>query len=385
MWGVEFPSDEALAYSLIGVQYKGPTPPAQKAARIAALDALLKSSDSGAAHTDDLVQQGHGAQADWHTRLWLSYWPTATAYDAWARQPAVASFWRGLPAADAGVYREVLRVSPRRAQLGTNKDQDAGLRHLGRPKPLGEKAMYWGCYRDRYADTAAGHALASPLAGSAPEPRGRPGTGTGPARIRAGRTRVTRFPDHLCFVVEGQDHAALSPDEKDHWFQHFDGAVTTWMQDLLAAGPDDGLLDAKICYAPDSGRYHSNNNDNDQDDDDVVTALHYNKKVQLFWFLDHRHMEKLGRSNKGHAALRQRFIQSYCPAGPMGAHGKLRLWVETSVLKADEIEAEYVGVVEGTGFLAYDHHPAFASTREADVSRRRRTAGVGGCRVQRVS
>lgn len=393
MWGVDFPSDEPLAYTVIGVQYPTggsekkeetttavPPPPEAQALLIKTLDTLLTpSSPSSAApapaHTDRLLEDGRGHLAGWATRLWLSYWPTARAYDDWARSPAVAAFWAAL-APDAGVYREVVRIAPPRAQLGTNHDdRPAGLGHVGALKPQFDKALYWGCYRDRYRASSElsscpgrrsgeeeenNNRMDSPL-GALPTPRRSSREGGTTVRRRPGRTTITRLPDNLCFVVEGQDHAALSPREKQHWFAHFDGPVTRWMQDLMAAGPAEGLLDAKICYADDSGRYHDTDTNNDQ----TPPALTYNKKVQLFWFLDHCHMEKIGRANKGHVALRNNFIQSYGPGGGMADEGNLLLWVETSVLKADEIEAEYIGVVEGTGFLAYDHHPEFQSTPTA--------------------
>lgn len=355
MWGVEFTSDEPFAYSVIGVQYQGETPRETTWSLIRKLDELLlgSSAAAGPAHTDHLVEDGHGHLQGWKSRIWLSYWATSKEYDAWKQSPPVAEFWNALPT-DAGVYREVLRVSPRRTQLGTNKEKESGMGHIGSLKPLGEKSMYWGCYRDRYLDSSADNKLSSTL-DAVPDPiRPRPSKGTA-TQIRPGRTTIKSFPENLCFVVEGQDHSEITVEEKKHWFEHFDGAVTKWMQDLMDAGPEEGILDAKVCYSNDSGLYRN----------DTVSALNYNKKVQLFWFLDHRHMEKIGRSNKGHVALRHSFIQSYCPAGPMGADGKLLLWVETSVLKADEIEAEYIGAVEGTGFMAYDHHPEFQSTQAA--------------------
>lgn len=350
MWGVDFTSDEPFAYTVVGVQYQGEAPREATRSLIRELDALITSS--AATHTDHLVEDGRRHLAGWTSRVWLSYWATAAAYDAWWQSPAVASFWSSLPA-DAGVYRELMRVSPHRTQLGTNKERESGLAHVGSLKPLGDKSMYWGCYRDRYLDSSRDNRMSSPL-DAVPAPN-RPSGAEGAATIRPGRTTITTFPDNLCFVVEGQDHSDISANEKKHWFEHFDGPVTKWMQDLMDAGPDEGILDAKVCYSDGSGLYRN----------DTVSALNYNRKIQLFWFLDHHHMEKIGRANKGHVALRNSFIQSYCPAGPMGVNGKLLLWVETSVLKADEIEAEYVGAVEGTGFMAYDHHPGFQSTRAA--------------------
>ena len=76
-------------------------------------------------------------------------------------------------------------------------------------------------------------------------------------------------------------------------------------------------------------------------------------------------MEKIGRSNKGHVVLRNNFLKDYCPGGKMADIAKLLLWVETSVVKKGEIECEYVGCLEGTGFMAYDKSDAFKSEVEA--------------------
>lgn len=63
-------------------------------------------------------------------------------------------------------------------------------------------------------------------------------------------------------------------------------------------------------------------------------------------------MEKIGRQNKGHADLRKRFLEAYGPSGQM-VNGKISLRVETTVLKSCEMDCEYVGCAEGTGFMAF--------------------------------
>ncbi len=49
----------------------------------------------------------------------------------------------------------------------------------------------------------------------------------------------------------------------------------------------------------------------------------------------------------------------------MAEIARLLLWVETSVVKKGEIECEYVGCLETTGFMAYDNNDAFKSEVEA--------------------
>lgn len=47
----------------------------------------------------------------------------------------------------------------------------------------------------------------------------------------------------------------------------------------------------------------------------------------------------------------------------MSRESDLLLWVDVAVLKGEEIDAEYVGCYDATGFLAYDEHPAFKTER----------------------
>ena len=39
--------------------------------------------------------------------------------------------------------------------------------------------------------------------------------------------------------------------------------------------------------------------------------------------------------------------------------GKLLMWVEMGILKATEIEAEYIGCYDGTGFMAFEGNVGF--------------------------
>ncbi|KAK8190295.1 heme-containing dehydratase protein [Phyllosticta capitalensis] len=351
MFGVGFPSDEPVVCAVFGIQYQGETPTKEKAALIDAFDNLIQPS---ASYIDNILQEGQKHQRGWTTRIWLSYWTSKSHFSTWWDSPEVSAFWSSLRSDDAGVYREVMTISPRRTQFGTNKETLSGLANVGHLVPNTTTVFYWGCYRDRYQEASPDNRMNSSLE-EAPSPAQLSGTNI----IRPGRVHMTRFPENLCFLVEGQDHSAIVPEEKSHWMERFDDAVTTWMADLRDAGPKAGVLDARFCYEPGSGRYRENCSSKEEDPRSSLASLSYRRKVQIFWFLDHRHLEKIGRSNKGHSALRGNFIESYCPAGPMGNIGQLMLWVESSILKADEIDAEYVGCLDGTGFTAFMEHPAF--------------------------
>ncbi|KEQ57912.1 uncharacterized protein M437DRAFT_70434 [Aureobasidium melanogenum CBS 110374] len=92
---------------------------------------------------------------------------------------------------------------------------------------------------------------------------------------------------------------------------------------------------------------------------DIFPELDFNRKIEILYYSDLRWMERVGRRDKTHVKLRSKFMERYGPDGDM-SHGDLLLWVELGVLKAKDIEAEYIGCYEATGFLAYDHDPNFA-------------------------
>lgn len=344
MWGVEIEDDTSIVYTVFGIQYPGVELVEPQLSLTETFDKLI---DSHAPYIDRLTQDGPKGHS---TIIWLAYWPSADTYNSWWTSPPITEFWESL-AVNAGMWREVMAVPGRRTQFGTNNTTINGMSSVAKLVPYSDKTGYWGCYRDRLKEATPQEKLKTPLE-------------TFPARnsdlgdgIRLGRTKITGFPDNLCFVVEGQDHSLITQNEKAHWFENFDGLVTNWMGDLSKTGPSTGILDTKLCYSKSSGVYRSAE----------PAALNFNRKIQLFYFLDLRYMEKIGRVNKGHVKLRKSFMQSYCPAGPMGSEGLLTLWVETSVLKGNEMEAEYVGCIEGTGFMAYEGSGAFDCVNDADA------------------
>lgn len=335
MFGVKFGSDDPFAYTVFGIQYPNGDPSAAQKSRTDEFDALISSH---ATHIDRLLQHGCASLHSGRTFVWLAYWKSSSDYKRWWERNEVSRFWDSLPA-DAGVWREVMTPSPRRTQHGTNGKELRGMGHLGERASNVGKLGYWGCYRDRMADSETDSFMA-PAQSNLRARRPSTGASSAPGPVRPGRVRLTTFPDNVCFVVEGQDHSSLTPEEKTYWFENFDHSVNQWVTDLMEADAEAGILDGRLCYQPESGVFRNSE----------PQPLNYNKKVQLFYFRDLRHMEEVGRLHKGHADLRKRFLEAYRPGGPMRA-GKICLWVETTVLKADEMECEYVGCEEGTGFM----------------------------------
>ncbi|KAL2821428.1 heme-containing dehydratase protein [Aspergillus cavernicola] len=330
MWGIKFPSNIPIVTSLFGIQR---LPSNDNTDLIDTFNTLITPH---ARHIEHLEQD-----TPIPTRLWLAYWPSRADFQKWWSSDPVSSFWSSVPD-DAGIYREIMEVPPGRTQHGTNiADRLSGMAHLGKFESILDKSGYWGCYYDRMPDVTKENTFPSEV--EKKPSRIVPEIGnTSTLPIRKGRVNLHSLPDNIAFVVEGQDHSLISPDEKAHWFAHFDQSVTNWISDLVAAGPERGILDSRLCYVPESGMYRA--------PDAQPRALNFNRKVQLFYFLDMAAMESIGRQNVGHVKLRREFLGSYGPGGVV-SEGKLCLWVEASILKGSDVECEYVGCVEGTGLM----------------------------------
>ncbi|KAF7596049.1 hypothetical protein BBP40_003830 [Aspergillus hancockii] len=336
MYAVSLPNPDPIVYSIFGIQHPTPTPSTTKALTTT-LDNLLTNA---ATHTDTLTQDG---PSPYKTTLRLTYWPCLTLYKKWWYSDSVSTFWSTLPN-DAGIWREIITVPPARTQSSTNKTTPNGMGHLAPYTSITDKSGYWGCYYDRMrATSCSGEHLPSPLKNKKSPAIHRRKAPEIP-RIRPGRTHLTPLPPNICFVVEGQDHSSLTPAEKTHWFSHFDKPVTKWIEDLQSSATGSGVLSTRLCYEAQSGKFR----------DSEPEALNYNRKIQLFYFLDMDCMERMGKMNCGHVGLRKEFLKAYGPNGEFAESGGICLWVETSILGEGELECEYVGCLEGTGLMGYE-------------------------------
>ncbi|KAF5005074.1 hypothetical protein FDECE_8491 [Fusarium decemcellulare] len=325
----KFGAGDKFLYGIFGIQHRGEEPAGQQAELIDRFEELIK----GKTHIDRIVHPGDGGLG---TRIWLSYWQPEAYTEWWASEP-VKSFWDSLPD-NAGIWREILTVTPTRNQNAVTAENKNGLNGLGEKEMFTEKIGYWGCLRDRIPESTPEDQLMSALDAV---PEGVDETDT----IRPGRTLITDLPDNICFLVEGQDHSLMTPLEKKHWFEEFDELVSGWMQYLGENTRENGLLSVRMGYVPEFGAFK----------DSGPINLRHNRKIELFYWLDMKRFERIGRVHRGHIKLRKKWMDDYCPAGKMGnGVGKICLWEETSILKGNEIEAEYVGCREGTGFMAYD-------------------------------
>ncbi|OGM50701.1 hypothetical protein ABOM_000554 [Aspergillus bombycis] len=306
MYALTPPKPPSIVYTIFGIQQHAKDTPSPLSTQLTA----LLTPHLPPENTTTLTHPGPGPLT---TTIQLTYWPSTADYERWWHSDPVTTFWDALPD-DAGIYRETITVASDRTQHSTNKPLNIGMGCLGSYTSVLDKSGYWGCYYHRIPATASATGpegrLPSPLKGA---PKKTEATGG----IRQGRVRLTRFPENLCFVVEGQDHSDLTTAERETWFEKFDAPATGWLSELQSAGSEKGLLDKRMCYDPRSGKFR----------DAEPEAFSFNRKVQLFYFQDMEGMERMGRMSKVHVLLRKEFLKSYGPGGELaGARGFICGW-----------------------------------------------------------
>lgn len=341
LFRVKFPTEHHFTVSVFGCQYHADSPSDQKLTLIDSFEKLIKPA---AIHVDEFEQN------DLPTKIWMSYWATPQDFKAWWESPDVTSFWESLPE-DAGFWRETVSLPATRAMhQAVFGDRQDGFGYCGNLVPLTERMGYWGAYRSRLTKDPPDEKFASPLS-AVPEPKPLSD------KVRAGRFVMTKFPDNLCFVVEGQDYSSMGEREREHWNENLDQSAKRWVSNVMMGGAEKGLVNARACHGFAGGKLLGATQDTG-----IFPGLDYVRQAQILFWLDLSYMEHMGKHDPTHVKLRGNFVKSYGPGGEMEG-GDLLLWVDLGVLRADEVDAEYVGCFEGTGFLAFDHHPSFGSER----------------------
>ncbi|PYH98165.1 hypothetical protein BO71DRAFT_69961 [Aspergillus ellipticus CBS 707.79] len=339
MFLASLPPDTPFILTVIGTQ---PHTPAPLRETLASLLEAAKTNNL-LAHTETLTQHPNTSQ------IHLTYWPLA-AYQQWSASPEFTAFWSSLPD-NAGIFRETLSVDPSRIQGATSQNKPAGCMHLGKIELNPTLSGYWGCYPDRIQEKSISTSLTAEEKSTLPTNTTTTTTTNEDGTIVDGRITLTHFPHNICFVVEGQDHTRASAEEQTYWTEHFDALSQKWVSDAVDAGVQKGVLSSRACYSPAAAAATAAA--------DKRYPLTLGRDVQLFYFTDLDHMEKLGKSNGTHVKLRRSFMEAYGPGGVLFGGG-LVLWVETAVLRGEDIQAEYVGCLEGTGLLGFRGHAAFS-------------------------
>lgn len=339
----KFPTAHHFTISLFGCQYHADNPSDAKVALIDAFDKLIRPA---AIHVEEFEQN------DLPTKVWMSYWASPQAFKTWWESPEVSAFWASL-SDDSGFWRETVSLPATRAMHEAIFEKKDGFGHCGELEPLTQRSGYWGAYRSRLTKDHPEDKFASTLS-AVPEPR--------PLgdKVRPGRVRMTKFPDNLCFVVEGQDYGAMGDRERDNWYENFDGITRQWVTNVVTGGPEKGLVNARACHGFAGEKRPGATKANGAETNGIFPGLDYIRQAQLLFWLDISYMEHMGKHDPIHVKLRRDYFTAYGPGGVMEG-GELLLWVDLGVLKADEMDAEYIGCLDGTGFTTFDKHPSFSS------------------------
>ncbi|KAH7175270.1 heme-containing dehydratase protein [Dactylonectria macrodidyma] len=347
-----FPTAHHFTVSIFGCQYHAESPSSSKLGLINKFDNLIKNAAIGV----EVLEQN-----DIPTKIWMSYWASPQSFKTWWESDGTTSFWASLPD-DAGFWRETFSLPATRSMYESNKAKPSGFGHCGEAIPLTEKTGYWGAYRSRMTPDSPEDKFSSPLS-TLSTPR------SPTNNIRPGRVRMARFPDNICVVVEGQDYSEMKGEERQYWDENFDSLTKQWVTTVVTSGPEKGMVSARACHAFDGEKIlgatkTKTNGEAKPTANGIFPGLDYTRQTQILFWLDLSKMEHIGKWDKGHVKLRRDFMAAYGPGGPVEG-GDLLLWVDLGILKGDEIDAEYVGCFDATGFLAYDSHPLFASEKVA--------------------
>jgi hypothetical protein len=342
--------DYVFTYGLFGVQYETLTP--EKKKTISTLYTLLHQS---AGRVDHLRTERHGFPSIGpSSATFVAYWLKTEDYASWKETPAVKEFWNSLPE-DAGVWREVMTVPKSRFMHASSLDVESGMSSLLKLKTSTDEG-YWGVYRHRLSDVTDKHTdpkdtftsqyvTAKTADDTKPVLNIPKVTGT---TIKPGRVKP-QIPDNLVFVREGQRQPNCPKEEIDTWVESINPHASSWIQHL----GDDRIRTGVLSITTHLGHERPVPKGPEEDlftvDEDPIPETN-----QLAYFLDLAHFELAGRSHRGHVALRKNLMSLYGPGGKLSEIGRSALYVELCVLKAGDMDAEYVGCVENTGLMFLD-------------------------------
>ncbi|KAH6683392.1 heme-containing dehydratase protein [Halenospora varia] len=340
-------SEYVFTYGVFGVQYDTLTPEKQK--QIAELYCLLSQS---ANRVDHLQSQNHGLPSIGPSSCtFVAYWLSSEEYKKWKETSSWKEFWSGLPD-DAGVWREVMTVPKSRFMHASNQEVESGMSSLLKLKQSSDEG-YWGVYRHRLSDTPDKHTdpndtFTSPYVTSTKAGSDKPvidipkGVGTS---IRLGRVKPS-IPNNLCFVREGQRQPHCPQEEIDAWMESITPHAQSWITHLNEERNKTGVVSLTTHLGHENPLFKS-----PTDPFANVEGERIPETNQLVYFLDLAHFELAGRSHRGHVQLRKNVMGLYGPGGKLSAMGKAALYVELCVLKSGDMDAEYIGCMEGTGLM----------------------------------
>lgn len=348
--------DHRIVYGLFGIQAAGRF----DTAKIHQLSTLYQLLLDSADHIDHLRDEDHntGNNNGIRSATFVAYWQDTKTYNDFISSSPFQDFWAALPD-DAGVWREVMTIPIWRTMFAASQNLKWGLASLVDKLRASNDEGYWGVYRHRIgvADDAftSPYRCGPPASVEKPAKAGEAQTITIPERcstneplpVRQGRVRLSDLPDNICFVREGQRQPRVAKEELKLWLEMIEPHARSWIEHLDDQRNKNGV----VSFTTHIGHTTPNLVVDAHDSFAIDQAQPVAETDQLAYFLDLAHFEKAGRSHKGHVHLRKTVMQVYGPGGQMDKIGKAELYVELVILKSGELDAEYIGCVEGTGLM----------------------------------
>ncbi|PKK51016.1 hypothetical protein CI102_3642, partial [Trichoderma harzianum] len=258
----------------------------------------------------------------------------------WWQSAAVSNFWNSLEE-DAGIWREIMRISPRRFMHATGSTKKQGLALVPELADvdyadIAPQQKYWGIYRERIPDHESDDfeivVLRDPPSSSAD---------TSIDQIRLGRVVLSHGIDNMLYVWEFQDYSQMTEQEKEIWDKHINAFVGGWMNSLDKERSKHGVLSFR-------------NTALTRIDDGLTSTSESRITSQFVFYLDLVAFEYSGKSTRDHFKARMAFEKHHKNSGALGmGKGRTQLSVEVGILKKNDFEAEYIGCLEGTGTMGY--------------------------------
>ncbi|KKP01694.1 hypothetical protein THAR02_06200 [Trichoderma harzianum] len=331
---------------------------------IAALKDMF-TLENGPGHVQIVLEsrQPRNPSSNCNTTIFQAFWFSSTDYETWWQSTAVSSFWNSL-AEDAGVWREIMRISPRRFMHATGSTKKQGLALVPELAEveyadITPQQKYWGIYRERIPDHESDDfesmfiSLAQRKEMEQREVKTIPNKKTVVLRdppssldtsigqIRLGRVVLPHGIDNMLYVWEFQDYSQMTGQEKEIWDKHINSFVSGWMDLLDKERSKHGILSFR-------------NTALTQIDGLTSTLPESRITSQFVLYLDLAAFEYSGKSTRDHFKARMAFEKHHKDSGALGmGKGRTQLSVEVGILKRSDFEAEYIGCLDGTGLMGY--------------------------------
>ncbi|KIX01153.1 uncharacterized protein Z518_08878 [Rhinocladiella mackenziei CBS 650.93] len=361
-------NDVVITLGIFGVQHDGVTD--FKKSVINSLWGLLHKSADRVEYLQN-EQQGQVDRMGRNcTTTFLAYWGDCREYQIWNESKEFQNLWNSLPD-DAGVWREVLTVPKSRFTGSMSVDTPWGLNAVVGTKPTLDIG-YWGVFRKRMSEVTDKHTVLGDTFTSkyvTQHAKSRAGEGKKivdleippSSAIRLGRLKVSRVPDNLFFLHEGQRKLKRADGVIGSWMDRVQPLFESFKQHLIKERNKNGVVayEAYIARKNSSSALDKSRLTNQVigiDPTVNIEELEADRIIetnQLIYWLDMAHFELSGRAFHNHVKLRKETTGLIAPGGEGYNDKNASLYVEMCVLKSSDVEAEYIGCKEGTGLMMF--------------------------------